>query len=322
MRSIVFDSADDPGSVLQLRDVPQPQPSSKNVVIEVRARPIQPADLAFVQGRYRIRPQFPQIAGLEGAGVVAAAPPGSEFTPGSRVAFRWPGAWADFVAVPPSRLVRVPADMSDDDACQISLNPLTAFALLHEARIPANAGLIVTAATSTVSNIVAAIARVRGIRTVGVVRGDAASARARCSTDRVVSADDPNVADSIVDALGGSQAAGLLDSVGGSLIERIFPALATGSRIIAYGVQSAEPAAVTNAMLIYSNLTWAGFGIDRWIESMPAPALEQAYAELWNAIRNGSIQLPVSSTYPLGSFERAITANAERGRRGKVLLVS
>src|SRR5262249_62209152 len=55
-------------------------------------------------------------------------------------------------------------------------------------------------------------------------------------------------------------------SKGGSLVARLFETLSQGARIIAYGVQDRSAAAVTNAMLIYSNLTRQGFGIDRWLE--------------------------------------------------------
>jgi NADPH:quinone reductase-like Zn-dependent oxidoreductase len=54
-------------------DIDKPQGSPASAQVRVTARPIQPADLAFVRGQYRLRPAFPQTPGLEGAGVVVQA---------------------------------------------------------------------------------------------------------------------------------------------------------------------------------------------------------------------------------------------------------
>jgi len=94
MPALVFGATGDPLEVLQWEERPAPRRVSGSVLIDVIARPIHPADHAFIRGRYRIQPQFPQIAGLEGAGVIRESSDSEEFTVGQRVAFRWPGSWA------------------------------------------------------------------------------------------------------------------------------------------------------------------------------------------------------------------------------------
>ena len=74
MQAIVFDRAGEPGDVLRLVERAVPEPVGDQVLVKVAARPIHPADLAFIRGQYRVRPQFPQSAGLEGAGVVVSSP--------------------------------------------------------------------------------------------------------------------------------------------------------------------------------------------------------------------------------------------------------
>ena len=86
----------------------------------------------------------------------------------------------------------------------------------------------------------------------------------------------------------------LLDSVGGPLVAGLFETLVPGARIIAYGVQNRSAAPVTNAMLIYSNLTWQGFGIDGWLEQLDAAEAARMYREPWEMIRDGTLQLPVA----------------------------
>jgi len=83
--------------------------------------------------------------------------------------------------------------MTDEVACQMSLNPVTDWALLQESRALSGDWILVTAATSTVSNIVGAIARRLGIKVTGLVRGDAAATKPRRTADYVLPADVPTL---------------------------------------------------------------------------------------------------------------------------------
>jgi len=322
MKAIVFAAAGDPAQVLTYTDIPTPEAAGQNVLVKVAARPIHPADMAFIRGLYRVKPSFPQAAGLEGAGEVVRSPEGSPFVPGMRVAFRCPGSWAEYVDVPVDRLIAVPDGIADVVACQVSLNPLTAFGLLDEAAINAGDWILLTAAASTVSNLVATIARARGAHVIGLVRGPAAAAKGRSRTSHVLSIDDPNLIAAIGALTGERRISALLDSVGGPVLPKLFGTLAAGARIVAYGVQDREPAMVTNAMLIYSNLTWKGFGIDRWLSLTSPDAKARAIAELWTLIGDQTLQLPVTSTHTLAHIHDALAADARPGRMGKVLLTS
>jgi NADPH:quinone reductase len=319
MQALAFNETGEPHAVLRLVDLPRPQPRVGEVLVKVMARPIHPADLAFIRGQYRLRPVYPQVAGLEGAGVVVE---GADFASGTRVAFRWPGSWAEFATVPVGRIIAVPADISDVAASQISLNPITAWALLDEAQVTRGDTILITAATSTVSNIVAAIARQRGIEVIGLARGDAARAAPRSKAERLLSADDPELTDKIVASTRGKQIVALLDSVGGPILSELFAALSPGARVIAYGVQDSTPTTVTNAILIYSNLTWKGFGIDRWLSMLDGEAKARMIDELWSMVRDELLPLAAASRHALADFPAALAADGAAGRTGKVLLVS
>ncbi|MGA7390312.1 MAG: zinc-dependent alcohol dehydrogenase family protein [Pseudolabrys sp.] len=317
MQAIIFNRAGEPADVLQHADVALPVPNDNQVLVQVVARPIHPADLAFIRGQYRIRPQFPQVAGLEGAGVVVKSPANAPFPAGTRVGFRYPGSWAEYAAVPFDRLTEVPADIPDDVACQFSLNPITAWALLDEAKVKAGDWILLTAAASTVSNLITAMAKRRGVRVIGVVR----DGRARSLANHVFSINEPDLPGALSAIAGDRRIAALLDSVGGPNTQKLFAALAPGARIIAYGVQDREPAAVTNAMLVYSNLTWIGFGIDRWLSGFPGDQKASMVRDLWSMLRDNTLTLPIASKHSLAQFRNALAADSHSARTGKVLLV-
>ena len=211
----------------------------------------------------------------------------------------------------------MPADISDHVACQISLNPITALALLDEAKVRPGDWILLTAATSTVSNLVAAMAKRRGVHVIGVVRGNAAEGQTRSLADHVFSIAEPDLTGALSAIVGDRRIAALLDSVGGPNTPKLFPSLAPGARIIAYGVQDREPAAVTNAMLIYSNLTWKGFGIDRWLSEFPQDQIARMIQSLWSMVRDNTCLCRLRRTIALSSFAKhspQMPARAELAR--------
>jgi NADPH2:quinone reductase len=319
LKAIIFDEAGEPSSVLRVAEVSVPMRDDGAALVAVDARPLQPADMAFIRGRYRLQPGFPQVAGLEGAGRIVD-PGATGFAAGTRVAFRAPGSWAAQVAVPADRLIAVPDDISDDAACQISLNPLTALGLLDTADVAPGDTVLITAAASTVARIVTAICRSRGISTIGIVRTAASAALA--ATEATFAANDPDLIDKLHGQTRAAPPAALLDSVGGPLVASLMPLLQPGARIVAYGVMDSTPASVANAALIYQNLTWIGFGIDRWLGTLPTTRRAELVDQLCAMLRDGSLQLPVAARFPLDNIHDALRADAVPGRSGKIILTS
>jgi NADPH:quinone reductase-like Zn-dependent oxidoreductase len=299
MQAIVFSKPGEPGNVLELREVAEPMPKAGEVVVEVSARPIHPSDLFFVRGTYRIQPALPQIAGLSGVGTVVSAGPACGVAPGTRVAFRSPGTWAERVAVPVDRLFCLPDGVSDEDGAQLPLNPITAWGLLEMANPKAGDWIGLTAPSSSVAQLVTALATMRGVRVVpieGTANADAIRART-----------------------GGNGLAALLDSVGGSLVERLFGAMRPGGTVIAYGALSNESITLRNGTLIYANLSWHGFGVDHWLASISNEAREHMLAVLCDAMRDHRLPLPVRARFALADFRDALRS-AELRAPGKVFL--
>jgi NADPH:quinone reductase-like Zn-dependent oxidoreductase len=302
MKAIVFRSAGAPLEVLELRDTVEPTPAAGEVLVAVAARPIHPADLAFIRGAYRIRPALPQVAGLSGVGRVVRSGHGVGLAEGTRVAFRWPGAWGERVAVPEERVYVVPDDLSDDDGAQLPLNPITAWGLLDMAGVRPGQWVGLTAPKSSVAQITAALATMRGAHPLPIESSnvEGLSERVRAVTH-------------------GKGLSALLDCVGGRLIEALFDVLEPGATIVAYGTLSNESIAVRNATLVYANLTWRGFGIDRWMAGIDAAGRARMLRDLHQAIRSKRLPLPVQARFPLAEFATAVRL-AQQGGPGKVFL--
>lgn len=116
--------------------IPEAQPGL--VVVRVRAAGINGLDWKVREGYLRdVMPTvFPSVLGLELAGEVHAAGPGSRFAVGDRVfGLTAPGngAYAEYVAVPEMLLVPTPAGISDQQAAALPVAGLTAWQMLQAA---------------------------------------------------------------------------------------------------------------------------------------------------------------------------------------------
>jgi NADPH:quinone reductase-like Zn-dependent oxidoreductase len=315
MRAAIFREPGDPARVLTVQEVASPEPAAGEVLVDVDASVIQPADLMFIRGNYRIRPTLPQVAGLEGTGIIVATGAGVAITLGTRVAFRHPGAWAERVVVPAERCYVVPDGVAIDTAAQFSLNPVTAWALLDELTIVPGDWIAVSAPRSALARLVAAIAERRGQRVLGLSRRGNQQALSFPTID----AADDHLVSRILDRTRGDALAGFLDSVGGRLVSAALPALRTGATIVSYGVLDNEPIPVRNSDLIYRNLTWKGFGIDHWLATATDRRASMTN-ELWALIRERTIELPVASRHMLDHIQVALAAATTTSPGAKVVI--
>jgi len=112
-------------------DLPEPKPKANEALVEIKAAGVNFIDVYVREGRYPT--PLPFVNGQEGAGVVTAV--GSEVTtlkPGDRVAYTSSlGSYAEYAAVPASRLVKIPDELDFEQAAAAMLQGMTAHYLLY-----------------------------------------------------------------------------------------------------------------------------------------------------------------------------------------------
>ncbi|MBM9614524.1 zinc-dependent alcohol dehydrogenase family protein [Desulfobulbus rhabdoformis] len=321
MKAIVFDHPGEPENVLVFRNISPPTPTAEQVLIRVSARPIQPADFLFIQGRYRIQPEFPQAAGLEGVGTIISCGAGvSSLEVGDRVAFRSKGTWAECAIAPTSRVYPVPPEIPDSVACQFSLNPLTAWGLLDECNLKVSSRILATAGRSVVARLLAHLAKQRGLTPTLLVR-DKGRYSALNESYQVI-ANGANVAqtlEKVVNHHGEFHAA--LDPVGGSDIVALINALAPKSRLISYGILDDTDITLKASQILFRSVTWQGFGIDGWLDSLSKEKLSIAQEQLWNLLSASPELLPVADSFGLNDIQQAIVSAKKPAQSGKALFV-
>jgi len=322
MNTIAFDNTGSPEEVLQIISREKPIPGDEEVLVRVLAAPINPSDIYFIEGSYRIKPRFPhQTAGLEAAGIVEKAGRGAGISEGALVAFFYKDTWAEYVLVPAKELAVLPSDFPVDKAAQFSLNPFTAWGLLDMAAPAAGEWMLLTGANSALGRIVIQLAHQRGINIIALVRDTTQTAELQSIGAKLVyHLDDPDLAGHIQQATDGKGLSTALDTIGGAALTTIIQNMAAFGRLIIYGRIKDEPAQFDNGQILYKNLTIRGFGIRAFLSGQTKAQRADMILQLTNIIGRPSFQLPVTQTFPWREFGQALIQNSRGGRDGKTLL--
>src|SRR5581483_1066272 len=173
MKSIRFHQFGEPAEVLKIEDVRKPEPGNGEVLLKMLARPINPSDLLTIQGLYGALPQLPATPGFEGVGIIETLGSGVEgFSVGQRVIpLGTPGTWQEYMIVRAKSMLPVPDPINNETAAQFVVNPVTAWVMVTEdLKVGKGEWLLQTAAGSTLGRIVIQIGKLRGFKTINIVR--------------------------------------------------------------------------------------------------------------------------------------------------------
>ena len=318
----VYETHGNPADVLHVESRPWPTPAAGEVIVKMRAAPINPADLNQIEGKYPVRAELPATPGFEGAGIVADV--GGEvkgLTSGTLVILPHNlGTWRDAVAVKADELVVVPEGIKPVQAAMLKINPMTAWRLLHDyVDLARGDWLIQNAANSAAGRAVIQIARELGYKTVNVVRRSELIGELRAEGGDVVLVDSENLRHEVKDAIGDPPVRLGLNAVGGESALRLANCLAPGSTLVTYGAMSLQPLKIPNGLLIFKDLRFRGIWINKWYDhATPAQRME-AFEHLFEIAKRGLLQTKVEKAYPLSEAKTAV-AHAARGQRsGKII---
>src|SRR5262249_1381502 len=118
-------------SCVEVPDVAAPGPGE--VVFDVLAFPINPADVSFCRGSYRLRPPLPATPGAECVGRVAAVGAGlTEARPGDLVVNMQREICVRRRRLRSEDAIPIPAGLDLAQAAMLCINPATALLLLED----------------------------------------------------------------------------------------------------------------------------------------------------------------------------------------------
>ncbi len=312
---------DEACACVEVEEVGEPDPDE--VVVEVQASAINPADLLMFEGRYPGPVELPAAVGIEGAGrVLSVGSDVADLAPGDLVLSLERANWAERIRVKAGRVIKLPGELDVRQAAMLKANPPSAHLMLKSyVDLQPGDWVIQNAANSAVGRHVIRLARARGLRSANVVRREALVDELKAIGADCVLLEGPNLAARLRAAIGDEAAVRLgIDAVGGDACLHLADCLSKGATLVNYGFLSGEPCKVTPHHLIVEGLTLTGFWLMAVMGRSTRAEVEALYGEMAQLFIDGTLEVPVEASYGLEDIAQALAHAHRESREGKILL--
>jgi trans-2-enoyl-CoA reductase len=321
MKAVQFTRFGAPEEVAEIVELPEPSaPEPGHAAVELLCGPINPADLLNFRGHYGVVPTLPAIGGFEGVGRVTAVGSGvANVKPGDRVLIGG-GVWRERLVVPAAGLFPLPAGLPAEQLAMLTINPLTARAMLLEAALPKGSWVIKNAANSGVGRVFFALARRAELRGIAVVRRPGLEDTLKAWGAEHVLVDGDDLPERVRALVGEGSLKYGVDAIGGAATGRISRCLGAGGTVVNYGLLSGENCQVPGGDLVFRGITVRGFWVAYWLRKSSQAEIVGAFSELLALLAAGEITTPVEATYPLTRAREALVHAARDARGGKILI--
>ena len=313
-----------PEEVVRVEQWKLPDIEPNQVLVEMKAAPINPVDINVLQGKYATQPPLPAVPGSEGVGVITQTGNAvSNLRVGQYViALDRMGAWCEAYVADARALIPLPADVPLEQGAMLTINPPTAWRLLEDfAPLRPGEWLIQNAANSAVGRFVIQIARHRGLRTVNIVRRKALIPELEAEGADIVVTDDIALSQQIRDLADGANPQLGLNAVGGESAREVAKSLGDHGTLVTYGAMGLQPLQMGNRLLIFNDIRFRGFWINAWYRRADSSAIQEMFAQLIPLVAAEKLKAPVEKTYPLTDARNAVSHACQSHRKGKILFV-
>jgi NADPH2:quinone reductase len=308
-----------------MRNIPPPKPKPFELLVKVKAAGLNRADLAAARGKGGHGATGATV-GIDWSGEVIEVGPEAKggFKPGDRVMCAGSGGYAEYAVCDWGRVVRMPDDMSFEQAATLPVALGTMHdALVTNGRLQPGESVMIQGASSGVGLMALQIAKLLGAKLVVGTSTDP-ERRAQLKNfgaDLAIDTKDPNWADHVLDATNGQGVNLVVDQVSGNLVNATMKATAIRGRIVNVGRLGGAKAEFdfdlhANRRIAYIGVTHRTRSVDELREETRA-----MWADLAGAVTAKKLTLPVARIFPL---DQAIEAQEHmRANRhfGKILLV-
>jgi NADPH:quinone reductase len=299
--------------VLQVVDVPMPEPGDGQVLIEVSRAGINFADTHQRENSYLAPYEVPLVLGGEVAGT----------TPdGTRVVALVPsGGYAEHALAHESTVFPIPDGVDDGTALALIIQGLTAWHLFKtSAKLADGESVVVVSGAGGVGSLAVQLAKPFGAGRV-IATASTEEKRALTLSLGADAAVDPAAEDlkaAIIEANDGNQVDVVLEMAGGRVFDACYSALAPFGRIVAYGIAGREQNSVETGRLMRRSRGVIGFWLMHCLGRRDM--MEEPLADLFARAARGELRPHVGHTYPMSEVRQAHEDLQGRRTTGKLLL--
>lgn len=312
--------------VIEIREVPRPEPGPGQVLVRVHASALNRADLLQRAGRYPAPPGAPaDIPGLEIAGEVAERGAGvTRWKGGDRVfGIVAGGGHAEYALTWADELAAIPAGLDWASAAAIPEAFMTAHdALVTQAGMRPGDRVVIHAVGSGVGLAAVQLVRALGAHSFGTARTADKVARARpLGLDDGASVTDPREVTALVRGWSGSAGADIaLDLVGGPYLPATVEAMALKGRVILVGLLAGRSAELNLGTVLTRRLSVRGTALRTRAREEKAAVTAAFVRDVLPLIQSGAARAVIDRSFPLAQAAEAHALLESNATFGKVVL--
>ena len=310
--------------VLTFEDVAVPAPGAGQVKIRNHACGVNFIDTYFRMGMYPSPVGLPFVAGNEGAGEVIEVGPGvTDLKVGDRVGYTSGlGAYAAERLLPADRAVKLPAQISYEQAAAMMLKGMTTQYLLRRTyKVQKGDNVLIHAAAGGVGLIACQWANHLGANVIGTVGSkDKGVLAKKNGCHHVILYRDEDFVAKVKDITGGKLCQVVYDGVGKATFPASLDCLRPLGMFVSFGSASGQ----VDAFNINILQTKGSLFATRPTLNHYAAAREDLVAianDLFSVVTSGAVKIPVNQRYQLKDAQKAHRDLESRATTGSSILI-
>ncbi|GGN10987.1 oxidoreductase [Dyadobacter beijingensis] len=329
MKAIVITEPGGP-EVLQIREVPAPQPTGSEVLIKVFAAGVNRPDVFQRKGNYPPPPGAPQdTPGLEVAGIIEQTGPDvTGWKPGDAVcALLAGGGYAEYALAHEGHCLPVPEGFGSEAFIQAASLPETIFTVWHNVfqrgRLLAGERFLVHGGSSGIGITAIQIAKAFGAEVFATAGSDEKCAACDAlGADRSINYKTSDF-EEVLRKLGADV---ILDMVGGDYIPKNLRLLREEGRLVFINtmkggkVKGADE--VDFSLIMRKRLTITGSTLRNRGTAFKAALASEIRANVWPVLERGAFKPVIFRTFPLADAAAAHALMESSDHIGKIILLN
>ncbi|HEY0717745.1 MAG TPA: NAD(P)H-quinone oxidoreductase [Streptosporangiaceae bacterium] len=324
MRAVVITEPGGP-EVLQWEQVPDPEPSPDEVLIDVAAAGVNRADLLQRQGFYPPPAGAPPYPGMEVSGRIESVGANvAGWQPGDEVcALMAGGGYAEKVTVPGGQVLPVPAGLNVVDAAALPEAMCTVYSnLVMVGGLRRGETLLVHGGASGIGTTAIQLGKALGARVLCTAGSAAKLERCReLGADVAISYRDQDFAEVVKDVTDGHGADVILDIMGASYLARNLATLAIEGRLVIIGRQGGSRAEIDLGVLQSKRASIYATTLRNQPVAEKSAIVAAVTERVWPLVSAGTVRPIIDETVPMAHAAQAHRILEAGGHTGKILLV-
>ncbi|MEM9106096.1 MAG: NADPH:quinone reductase [Pseudomonadota bacterium] len=310
--------------VLQMEEIDDPVPGPGEVVFDMKAAGVNPADTYMRSGTYAIKPELPYIPGGDAAGVISAVGSvvsgfavGDPVFTGMALSLGLSGCYAEKVKCDAAQVMKLPQGIDFAQAAAFGVSyPTAHYALFERGKAKSGESVFIHGASGSVGSSAIQLAKRAGLTVIGSGGSDAGLDLIRAEgADLAVDHTKDGYLDEVTEFTGGDGPNLILEMLANVNLQNDLELVARYGRIVIIGNRG--EITINPRLTMMKELDIRGIAL--W--NVDADLLQQILADVMAGVADGSLKPVIGKTMPLSEASAAHTAVLEPGAKGKLILV-